>query len=681
MWKTDVGKKAVMLLLFWSVWLTAWGQYGISWDDFVASYIEENGEVEQLKEEWLEELSELHASPLDINRVDSVTLLRFPFLDVRKVQAILAYRKHAGPLQTLSELQLIPGLDYRVRNYMSLFFYCGDGMRDRAAEPWNKRWFGGRHELTGRLDVPLYERDGYKDYTEEELLQNPNKRYLGNALYHAVRYRYRYGEQIAYGATLEKDAGEPFGAAGNYPYDSFSGYLMLQPKRRLYNLVVGDYRLSFGQGLVVGSGFGHYAPSVLRRPNGSSVWLRKFSSTNEVDNFRGVAATLKFGSLHVVPFVSYKTIDANLDGEVITSFKEDGYHRTQLERSKKGNTHVWSTGAHVGWLSDVYSIGFSGILTGFSRQIVPREDVYRRYYLRGDRFGTYSVDYHYKAQRWNVEGEAAVSDKGGYALLNTVRCMPADWLQLVSQQRFYSYRYTTPYAYAYGAGSRVQNEEGVYVAAESRLGGNWQLNVWGDVYYFPWLTSRTRSASMGWKGGTQLRYSVDPVNTWVLAYQLRMQERDEGKDDVLTRIQAYRNKIRLQWQNSYAENLRWVVSLDGICNRDWQTRYGWMVSGRVHWQTGAWKLALATAYFDTDSYDERIYMYEPNLLYAMSFPMCYYRGVNEVGMMSYELSECIQFSCKYKLTAYLNRTTIGSAQQQIHSNVKQDLSFQLRCLF
>jgi hypothetical protein len=137
----------------------------------------------------------------------------------------------------------------------------------------------------------------------------------------------------------------------------------------------------------------------------------------------------------------------------------------------------------------------------------------------------------------------------------------------------------------------------------------------------------------------------------------------------------------LQWQNSYAESLRWVVSLDGICNRDWQTRYGWMVSGRVHWQTGAWKLALAMAYFDTDSYDERIYMYEPNLLYAMSFPMCYYRGVNEVGMMSYELSECIQFSCKYKLTAYLNRTTIGSAQQQIHSNVKQDLSFQLRCLF
>ena len=58
------------------------------------------------------------------------------------------------------------------------------------------------------------------------------------------------------GFTAEKDAGEPFLRSG-YPkgYDHYGMHVVMRDLGRLKTLVAGDFRLSFGQGLVLNNDF------------------------------------------------------------------------------------------------------------------------------------------------------------------------------------------------------------------------------------------------------------------------------------------------------------------------------------------------------------------------------------------------------------------------------------------
>ena len=71
--------------------------------------------------------------------------------------------------------------------------------------------------------------------------------YLGNSLYHNIRYTYQYRNRLFWGFMAEKDAGEPFGSYGNKAYDAYSFHFLLKDCGKLKALALGDYRLGFGE--------------------------------------------------------------------------------------------------------------------------------------------------------------------------------------------------------------------------------------------------------------------------------------------------------------------------------------------------------------------------------------------------------------------------------------------------
>ena len=98
-----------------------------------------------------------------------------------------------------------------------------------------------------------------------------------------MKYSFRYSDRLYAGVVAEKDAGEPFGALHNrYGYDYYSFYLLLKNCGRLKALAVGNYRLSFGQGLVISTdylmGKTIYASSFNSRSSG----IKKHSSTQPI---------------------------------------------------------------------------------------------------------------------------------------------------------------------------------------------------------------------------------------------------------------------------------------------------------------------------------------------------------------------------------------------------------------
>jgi hypothetical protein len=112
-----------------------------------------------------------------------------------------------------------------------------------------------------------------------------------------------------------------------------------------------------------------------------------------------------------------------------------------------------------------------------------------------------------------------------------------------------------------------------------------------------------------------------------------------------------------------------------------KTEYGWMVSENVGWQRSKWQLNLMGAYFDTDSYDCRLYVYERQLPREFAFPMLYGNGIrlSVVGRVS--IASVLQVDAKAGVTRYFDRLAIGSGLQQINSKTMSDLSLQMRWRF
>ena len=217
--------------------LTASAQF-LSWDDFMEQLTTEfdaEGEEAFMEAANLyDDYTYLHANPININSADSTELQRLGFLAHWQIEAIHAYIYRYGALRSVGELMLIPELDYHTRQLLSYFITFGEVSQQKESlrDTWHRMLTHGRSELSSRLDIPLYQRAGYAPRTQTQLEASPSHYYMGNALYHNLRYNYRYGTRLSWGISTEKDAGEPIFTKDSPLPDHISGYI-----QRLKNYV------------------------------------------------------------------------------------------------------------------------------------------------------------------------------------------------------------------------------------------------------------------------------------------------------------------------------------------------------------------------------------------------------------------------------------------------------------
>ena len=502
------------------------GAQHYSWEEFVEKIsVDEYEDGEDLSP-LLEELAALHEHPFNLNTATKEDLEQLPFLDGEEIEEILAYVYRYGPMQSLGELMLIEELDYQTRQFLTLFVYVENPVEEKENLRLKTLLKEGRHEVTSRLDVPLYKRDGYKIPEDEVLLKNPNKVYLGNSLYHNIRYIYQYRNRLFWGFTAEKDAGEPFGSYGNKAYDAYSFHFLLKDCGKLKALALGDYRLGFGEGLVVNSDFS-LGKSTLFNMGDTRPSIKKFSSTSETSFFRGIAAAFRFGRVDMSAFYSYLPTDATFrkDG-TISSLKTDGLHRTLLELSKKHNVTEQSVGTDVTWNTEYFSLGATVFYQHFSRSFSKGTELYRQYYPDGKDFLNAGLHYRWHRDRFSFSGETAFSSVyGGWATLNKAIYRFNHRYSMVVLQRLFTYQYVGLRANSFSEGGAVRNESGFYTGVEASPLNELKLSAYVDYFYFPWVKFGIPHTSEGVEGTFQVDWVVS--GKWELSgrYQLKRKER------------------------------------------------------------------------------------------------------------------------------------------------------------
>jgi hypothetical protein len=175
-------------------------------------YIEEMAENLEEDDERIEtlftDLSFLAENPFDLNTADTEMFKRLPFLSDLQIDEIIGYRQRHGNILTVYELKNIASLDWPTIELLLPFVYAGDSeSRQRVVSAKNLLKYGA-NEIAVRYSRTLQEKQGYETLSDSILQQYPNRKYLGEPFYHAVRYSYTFDERIQAGLVAEKDAGE-----------------------------------------------------------------------------------------------------------------------------------------------------------------------------------------------------------------------------------------------------------------------------------------------------------------------------------------------------------------------------------------------------------------------------------------------------------------------------------------
>lgn len=657
------------------------------WRKFVEQLAEE-GMNEATIDNIYEELLQLENNPINLNRVTREQLENFPLLSLEEADAIYLFLEKNRPVYTVFELRNVPRIDIKIVEMLLPFFYVGETDRTETQPKGMDILKQGRHEIQFRLDKTLTPRAGYGEFSDSILERYPNRKYKGEDFYNSIRYSFRYRNKVQMGIAAEKDAGEPF-FKSNYPrgYDHYGVHLIINDIGKLKTVALGDYRLSFGQGLVLNNDFmiskSWSTENIARR---TQLPKRHFSAA-ESGFFRGVAAVAEFGNFTITAFYSNKRIDANLSEEGnITSFKVDGLHRTPLEIEKKKNAREEVTGANINFRKDRLQLGVSGIFHQYNGMYNPTLRDYNRYYLRDSSNTNASIDYSYQLPGLIFAGETAIARNGAIATLNTLQYRLSGNWSFSLLHRYYPISYNALYAQAFSEGGGVQNEQGFYIGTQFSPFQKFSINIYADLIRFPWLKYGVDTPSQAVDLYFLGTYTFSRQSFLEARYKYKQKEKNIAWPDEKSRsvLPYATHKLRLRYSRDLRSgwNFRTTADIAYYKEKHFSAEKGWMLSQNIGYRgKGPLTGDAYLAWFNADSYDARLYSYERNLLNTFYMPSFYGKGFRLALSAKYAITRDLIFSVKLGHTRYFNRDTIGTGTELIDGNSRTDLYTYLRWVF
>ena len=638
-------------------------------EDILSQLAEGNEEEDEVDySSYYDDLFERAQSPLNLNTATREQLESLFFLSDIQVENLLYYLYMYGDMQTVYELRLVEGMDEESIRRLLPFVVVEPGERKPDKLYAREVWRYGRHELYARFGGNVERADGYRVAEGEE------RAYEGSPLHHQLKYRFHYKDRIWAGLTMEKDAGEPF-LINKKGYDFYSAYAQVSGMGVLHNLVLGDYRAAFGEGLVVRTGFSLGKSAEALNTNRPPSGLRRSGSADEYNFFRGAGATVRLGDFDLTAFYSHKKIDGDTAGGSVPSITRTGLHRTATERSRRHAVRQQVAGGNVTYTHGRLQVGATVLHTRLSHILQPVPTLYNGTYFRGDRQTTAGLHYRFRLGKLHVYGETAMTHGWATATVNGFSVNPTPRLGLVVQHRYLSPRYDTFFARMFSqTTSRCMNEHGVYMGVEVQPFRRWRMSGYVDLCRYPWPRYGVPSPSTGTECLLHVEYQ--PQSDWRMYWRVRGRLRQAA--NTRTTRPTEELVMRDQWQLRYVLDrtygrFRFQTLLYGNLSRraDAAWTYGVSAVQDVSYTFAHIPLRLDFRYqfFDARDYDNRIYCYERDVLHAFSIPMNYGLGSRYYLNAKYDLLDCLTVWLKVAQTVYADgRTEVGTGRDRTPGN-------------
>lgn len=475
--------------------------------------------------------------------------------------------------------------------------------------------------------------------------------YDGSPAHLQFRYDLDIRQHFGFRIAGEKDAGEAFFRGDQQQgFDHYSGSLYVKNIKWLKCAVIGDYRLNFGQGLVLGS-------SMMTGKGGGVSAIRRFSegvrpvaTTNESEHFRGAAFSMGNSQWSGSAFAGAVT-----------------------------ETNRTAIGGALSYRRARFTVGGQIVCYGEFDDTARAGEKWRS--LVHPKSVNASVSYQALAGKALFFGEVALNEKGKPALLQAALFPVTPVLQVAALTRYYATGYQSLMGSGFRTASGDGGEFGVYLTGHLILSRKVEADLFCDYYRLKWLTYRTDAPVQGTDAGLLLTCRLTRKSTLSLRYQWRTKPKNENEDLYMHRlVEQYRHRLRVQWTNAPWPFLNTKTEVSMVFNkgpnqRRWDKGILMYQDLAFNFRKPQLSLHLRVAYFDTDSYEERLYAYENDVYYAFTIGSYYYQGVRAYLMLRYKIQN---FSVWFRVsrTHYLDRHDISSGLTYIDKPHKTEVKVQ-----
>lgn len=655
-------RRSVWLVALFAALLTpGWSQIqDISTDELLENFFRDNEQAsESDAQQYLENLENYRANPLNLNRITRDELLSLHLLNELKVEHLLRYRLQFGPFLNEYELQSVPGLELTDIRRLLQYTEVRTGLDARNTNLL-QGFYAGEDELLLRWGQP-----SPPNYTGQV---------EGKPYGWALRYRHSFDNRLRFGFTAETDAGEAFFTRSNRSgFDFYSAHLFVQNLNRTVKVIaLGDYSARFGQGLLLQTGFspGKSAETTSIMRGGRK--LNAYASFGETYFFRGAATTLAVGK-HVEITTLYS--DRQRDGNVLlpdsndlefpeiafSSLQNSGLHRTAAEVADEGalRERVGGLSASYGWKSGQISV--NGLSIAYDKPFQPSPVAYRQFAFQGRTLSGGSVDYNWRRRNWLLFGEAARSDNGGVATVNGLLLSPDQHVTLSALHRSLARDYQSVYAAPFAETSGSANEHGLYLGADIRYVRRWQLNVSADVWRHPWLRFGVSAPSQGREFLARLLWTKSRNFSVYGLWQGETKERDSNVEGQPGLLENRRDRLRVHAIYKVSTTVEFRSRIEWTTYRvaDSDRSQGFIAYQEVVVKPLGFPVTgtLRYAIYDTENFDTRVYAYENDLFSAISIPAFSGRGSRIYMNLHWRVNRWLRLEARVEQTNQLRAVT------------------------
>jgi hypothetical protein len=645
--------------------------------------ISEADDTETEDDSYQQQLQQFRKNPLNLNTATESELQVFRWLTDLQIRNLIQYRQLLGKLLSIYEVQAIPAWDVESINRTRPFVTVSGSVS--IGSEAGRRFSEGDHTFLLRVSQVFEKSKGFIAPDD-----TTNAKYLGSPQRVFMRYKYQYKNLLQFGLVGDKDAGEQFfkGAQKN-GFDFYSMHLFARNLGIVRRVAVGDFTVNLAQGLLTYQSLAFRKSVDVLNIKRQTEIFRPYNSAGEYNFHRGGAITIGTEKLQVSAFASYLKVDANaiVDSanyeDYVSSILTSGYHRTASENADRNNINQFAMGGRVQYRAGKLQVGVNAIHYKLSKPLHKTAEPYNAYTFNGDNLTGVSIDYGYTFRNIHVFGEVASDQKYSIAQVHGLIASLNSRVDFSMLYRNIAKDYNSLYANAFTESTTPVNERGLYTGLSVRPWGMLRLDMYADVYSFPWLRYRVDRPSKGsdyllqltWKPNKQVEvYTRFKTETKAINYSSAGLAYHETED-----------VPRQNWRTQVSYKISQSVTLRTRAEAVWYDRNGkakengFLIYGDFFYRPMMKPLSLniRLQYFETEGYNSRLYAYENDVLYSYSIPPFSGKGFRSYLNINYDINKHITTWFRIARTTYADATTVGSGYDEIEGNHKTDYRVQV----
>lgn len=667
-----MGKLKVLGIVLWQIQAFAISAYSQDIPPVKEQQLEnqvDESQVESEDDTYLLALEQFVKYPLNLNEADEEDLKDLRLLTDLQIDNFIGYRRLLGPLLSIYELQAVPAWDPGTIRKLIPYIIVGPAKSIR--DDLKSRFKGGLHQILLRISQTIEPAAGF-------VMDSTGTKYLGSAQKVYVRYRYVHKNNLQFGLLADKDAGEQMLMRGGP--DFISAFLFIGKAGTVQSLVVGDFTINMGQGLMQWQSLAFKKSAEVLSVKRQAQTLRSYNAAGEFYFHRGVGITVKKGKFEATGFISFRKLSANIDsdstGRFVSSIITSGLHRSTNELADKSRLKQTSFGGNVRWKINQFQCGINGVYYGYSLPIKKRDEPYNLYAIRGKRWHNLSIDYSYTWKNFHLFGEIAIDKNLNIGQLGGLIISVDPKVDISIVQRALPSDYQAVYGNAFTENTQPSNETGLYWGINIRPSIRWRVDAYIDFYRFPWLKYQIDFPTYGKDLLTQISYSPGKLAEVYSRFRLQKGYSPGSLNPIKkvswrthldvkgSQFMTIRSRVDLLW---LVENNGFPLENGYLFFIDFLYKNPSLIGASFRWQ-----------FFETGGYNSRLYAYEHDVLYGYSIPALAGKGIRYYLNINYDLNKRTSCWLRFAQTIYREQTNVGSGADEVKGNRKSDVKLQIR---